>query len=276
MNEEYFVSTQDEEINQKFFDVVADANGAARLQNKNSINIGLLDMEQSKDLFSEYSSSLFDDKQFADPYVIPVLDEGTAGACGSFSRTGETSGLSVKITEGDKIIQKNYSKQLIEFSEDPRSFLLKNEKIYNKLSTAPSFNSNQSKNNLFADGIYNRKTGETKYKIWGVDSIAQLEDNNIAPVISHEFGHLIHNEYDPRINGERQKIVKKAKQRQIKLSDSPTAYGETNWSEFWTESFTSYIYAPEWFEKYHKKAFDFFLELLDEYKIDRNSIIQYK
>lgn len=35
-------------------------------------------------------------------------------------------------------------------------------------------------------------------------------------------------------------------------------------------------YAPEWFEKHNKKTFDFFKDLVKEYNIDIDTIIQYK
>jgi hypothetical protein len=111
--------------------------------------------------------------------------------------------------------------------------------------------------------------------------LSEAVDNNVAPTVTHEFAHLIHNKVDPKLvgkfggNGERVKIRDLAAKLGVKLSDAPTTYGATNWSEFWTESWTAYTYAPKWFEAEHNAAFKLFENLLDEYQIDPKTIKQF-
>ena len=65
------------------------------------------------------------------------------------------------------------------------------------------------------------------------------------------------------------------KKLKIKKSDGPTAYGMTNLSEFWAESFTAYVYAPEWLIDTHPKVHKLVESLLEEYQIDKTTITQY-
>ena len=63
------------------------------------------------------------------------------------------------------------------------------------------------------------------------------------------------------------------KKRGIKLSDSLTEYGETNYSEFFAEHYTAYIYANAELKATAPKIFAFMEELMfDVYGIDKKSI----
>jgi hypothetical protein len=256
LNEEFFVSSQTPELNKKFFEVVADADSAAKFSNTGSVPVGLLTPTEAS--APTKRTDLFLNKPKVVAANIPKLQQGTGGICSYWSSTGKTAGLSVKIRKNETIIKKNYSNELNSLYEDREKFLKQN----------PSLTLN-ARNNIIVDGHYFAE-GD---KIYGIFSMSELKDQNIAPTITHEFAHLIHNNVDPK---NRDFLKSFARQRRITLNDAPTVYGQTNWSEFWTESFSAYVYAPEWFEKYNKKTFDFFKDLVKEYKIDIDTIIQYK
>jgi hypothetical protein len=256
LNEEFFVSSQTPEFNKKFFEIVADADSAAKFSNSGSVPVGLLTPAEAAAPLK--SKNLFINKPKVFASNVPRLTDGTGGMCTYYSSNGKTAGLSVKTYKNDTILKKNYSNQLNSLYEDREKFLKENDSLYLN-----------GKGDIIRNG-YKFTEGD---KIYGIFSMSELKDNNIAPTITHEFAHLIHNNVDPK---KRDILTSFARQRQIRLTDAPTSYGETNWSEFWTESFSAYVYAPEWFEKYHKKTFDFFKDLVKEYKIDIETIIQYK
>jgi hypothetical protein len=119
-------------------------------------------------------------------------------------------------------------------------------------------------------------------KFWSMSSVSRVIDQNIAPTITHEFSHLIQNKVDPKqfafFKGDPEGHVKMKslmKQLKIKLSDAPTSYGQTNHSEFWAESLTAYVYAPEWLIESHPKVNLLLNKLFDEYKIDKSTITQF-
>jgi len=108
-----------------------------------------------------------------------------------------------------------------------------------------------------------------KFKPWTISTISKLDDNNIAPTITHELGHVIQNAKD----GQATKLMSQLMQKKgLKLSDAPTMYGETNLKEFWTESFTSYVYSNDFLKTYHPKVFELVEDYLTEMKIDLKTI----
>jgi len=109
-----------------------------------------------------------------------------------------------------------------------------------------------------------------KIKFWGVSSASSISSKSVATTYTHELAHLIHNKHD---KGTRRTIlVNKASEKGIKLSDSITEYGESNWSEFWAEQFTVYVHANSYMLNEHKKIFDFFEEMLEVYGVDKKTI----
>jgi hypothetical protein len=109
-------------------------------------------------------------------------------------------------------------------------------------------------------------------KFWSMSSVSRAVDQNIAPTITHEFAHLIHNQVDPNLHPKMKSIMRKLK---VAKRDAPTQYGQTNFSEFWAESLTAYVYAPEWLIETHPKVHKLVEALLDEYQIEKSTIKQY-
>ena len=67
-----------------------------------------------------------------------------------------------------------------------------------------------------------------------------------------------------------------AEEQGIKLTDAPTFYGESSWSEFWAESFAAYVHSRQSFEKNHNKAYKFFIHCAKEYGIDLSTVKEAK
>lgn len=104
---------------------------------------------------------------------------------------------------------------------------------------------------------------------WKPFSVSTMSKKNRAPTVTHEVAHLIHNLHDPNL---RPRLSEAAKAAKVTLNDAPTYYGQTNWSEFWAETFTSYVYANAWLKKEHLSVFNLFEAVLKEYGIDKASI----
>lgn len=103
----------------------------------------------------------------------------------------------------------------------------------------------------------NRKTKEETWKYWTVGDRASYDlpgkTENVAPTVTHESGHAIQNNYDPNKTTFRSLF----QQQGLSLSDAPTKYGESNASEFWAESFTTFVYDNEGFKARQPKVFEF-------------------
>lgn len=112
---------------------------------------------------------------------------------------------------------------------------------------------------------------------------------NIATTITHELGHLIQNAAEtkrkfwndgkagPFADSHTASMIREiAVKNGVNLSDAPTIYGQTNWREFWCESFAMYVYAPKAFQRDFPKAYEMFIEVVKAYDIDITTIKQVK
>jgi len=114
--------------------------------------------------------------------------------------------------------------------------------------------------------ISKNKKGD--FKFFSVSSYSRNENKNIAPTITHEAGHAIQFQFDPQLNKFNQLFTK----NKLQLIDAPTIYGESNKYEFWTESFTYYVYDNDGLKKRNPKVFDFVEEYLKEINVDLKTI----
>jgi hypothetical protein len=236
-NSEFLATTQSKSIQKNFLDLVNGQDGAAEISNEKKTVVGLLDESQRLNPSSNLNSDLWKSKQQINPKQIAKVPKDANGVCYT-----DNSMLSCVIKEGQKIEGRNYSNECSNISAS-----------------------------RFDGG-----------KFWSMSSVSRVVDQNIGPTITHEFAHLIHNKVDPNqfafFRGDPTGHVKMKtlmKQLKIKLSDAPTKYGQTNHSEFWAESFTAYVYAPEWLIETHPKVSLLLDKLFDEYKIEKSTITQY-
>lgn len=260
LDEDFFISDQSNELKKEFTEVVSDANGASKLSVKYKTSIGLL--SPSKAAKPTKYRDFFVQKPNVSVNWIPECPSGVGGSC-----YRNNKGLSVKIAKGQTIIRKNYDSDFEFYENDISGFTSKYNLRLTTYKGQKVYADSDGVIILFEDGRSKRYIPQT------ISAITNLIDKNVAPTITHEFAHLIHNEYDV---GQRLKLKDFADKKRITLFDGVTHYGRQDRSEFWTESFAAYTYAPKWFEKYNKQTFDFFEDLLKEYGIDKQTIIQYK
>ena len=267
LNDEYFISSQSPQINKAFFDLIADQDGAAEIAAEFNTISGLVSATEATNPQSK--SKLFDNKPKINKYNVFKLGKGVGGACGIDNKC-----CLVKVGKGQTIIGRSYDDEFKIATE-------KMEEWHKKNVPNGRIGTNSKGQKVYAD-----EQGYTiaaidkngKPRFFTMSSLSEAMDKNVAPTVTHEFAHLIHNKVDPKSfagMGDRVKIKDLAAQLGVKLSDAPTTYGSTNWSEFWTESWTAYTYAPKWFETEHNAAFKLFEKLLDEYQIDPKTIKQF-
>jgi hypothetical protein len=268
LNEEYFISTQSPAINKAFFDLVSDQDGAAEIAAEFNTISGLL--SQTEGTNPKIKPKLFVGKPKVNQSKVFKLGKGVGGACGIDNQC-----CVVKLTKGQTIIGRSYDtdfKMATEQMEEWHKINVPGGEAYlGKTSRQKIYTDSQGYTIATID-----KNGKPRF--YTMSSLSEAVDKNVAPTVTHEFAHLIHNKVDPKTFnglGERVKIRDLAAKLGVKLSDAPTTYGATNWSEFWTESWTAYTYAPKWFEAEHNAAFKLFENLLDEYQIDPKTIKQF-
>lgn len=260
VDEQFFISNQTPEINKEFVEVVSDADGAAKISTEYKTSIGLLTPTEGR---SPTKTKGLSEKPNISGVWLPQMGNTTGGSCYKNNK-----GVSVKIKKGQTIIRRSYDKDLELFENDFDSFISK----YNlKKGNVRGGQEVLADSNNFVVFYKDSKTG--KYIPQTIAAVTELIDNNIAPTITHEFAHLIHNKVDA---GSRKILNDLRRSKGITLSDAPSEYGKTNDSEIWTECFSAFVYAPKWFERNYKKSFDLFEDLLKEYGIDRDTIIQYQ
>jgi SPP1 gp7 family putative phage head morphogenesis protein len=129
-------------------------------------------------------------------------------------------------------------------------------------------NSREGSRTVKVTGVI-QKDGSVKY--WSASTASKLSNKSVAPTLTHETAHLIHNQHDPT-NGGRAILRAEANKKGIKITDSLTMYGETNWSEFWAEQMTIYIHSNKHMKKNHLKMFNFIEDMFEVYGIDKKTI----
>jgi len=221
--------------------------------------------------------------------IVPMGDN-SGGLCNIYN---DYVSIRYNPKQGEQILNRGYDNELELFQQRE---IFKNEQLSKIVKDYKPRIGERRQSTIEIDGTkYSvdfvsslNSENQIVYRTFSISDISQSIDKNVATTITHEFSHLIHNKLDPKFGlqgvsqirvpkPQRDIITDFAKKKGMKLIDSPTIYGETNWSEFYAECSTAYIHAPKWFEKYHKKAFDFFVELNEsEYKFDLKTLTQYK
>ena len=264
LNEEYFISTQSPALNKAMFDLIADQDGAAEIAAEFNTISGLVSATEASNPQSK--SKLFDNKPKVNKYNVFKLGKGVGGACGTDNKC-----CLVKVAKGQTIIGRSYETDF-KIATDQMEEWHKINAPGGRSGISSKGEKFYADSNGFTIAILD-KNGKPKF--WAMSSVSEAVDQNVAPTVTHEFAHLIHNKVDPKVLNERNRIKDLATKMGVKLKDAPTIYGSSSWSEFWTESWTAYTYAPKWFEAEHNAAFKLFEKLLDEYQIDPKTIKQF-
>lgn len=264
LSKEIFLSTLPEQYTKPFNDVVEFTNEVFKILNDKKTWVTLRSPgESTAKGTSDFAKKL--NKDFAFPqYSLGTMGANTNGTCAV-----NNSYVNIKIVPiKEKIEFKKYD---IEANE--KFGIEWSKKNGFRISEINKGKPNQSIEILQPKGATKLSVvGEIKngkFKPWSISTISRLEDKNVAPTITHELGHVIQNSKDPKSQPIMFDLMQK---KGLKLSDAPTMYGETNLKEFWTESFTSYVYSNTFLKTYHPKVFELVEDYLTEMKIDLKTI----
>lgn len=245
-----FITTQTTKLQEDFTSILSDADDFVGIANSKNMFVSLRTPQQStkagtdKFLKDSGNSNL-------SLYDVWHLKTSSNGNCANNNKF-----LNVKISQGQVIELKRYEFGISE--KYGQEFQAKNN--LSKNSFGQVYDSKKSV-------VYGEfKNG--KFKFWSMSTISKIEDNNIAPTITHEAAHAIKNA-QPNSSKTLSDIMRK---NGVKLSDAPTIYGESNLDEFWTESLTSYVYANDSLKKELPDVFKVVEETLDAFGIDKKTI----
>jgi hypothetical protein len=257
INPEIFLSTQSKSTVDQFNEIAANANGIIETINAKGTFVTLRKPSECTGPGTKKFAEATGKKLTLPTYQIGTISTNSGGNCAT-----NNSYLNIKIGKGEKIIFKKYN---IESTEDwlnqhAEKYGYKIRESGNKKLLTRDVARGYQIAGEFQNG---------KFKPWTISTIASDVDQNIAPTITHELGHAIQNANDSRAAEIMLSLLNK---KGLKLSDAPTLYGQTNKQEFWTESFTSYVYANDFLKTSHPKVFEFVEDYLKAMKIDINTV----
>ena len=254
---EIFLSTQNKSTNDQFNEIAANANGIIETINLKGTFVTLRKPSECTGPGTKKFAEATGKKLTLPTYQIGTVSTNSGGNCAT-----NNSYLNIKIGKGDKIQFKKYDIESTENWMNQHA-----EKHGYKIRTSGEkklMTKDVSRGYVIAGELENGK-----FKPWTISTIARDIDQNIAPTITHEFAHAIQNANDP---GRASIIGPLLREKGLKLGDAPTLYGQTNNQEFWTESFSSYVYANDWLKFSHPKVFEFVEDYLKAMKIDINTV----
>jgi len=257
LNPDQLITTQAQSIIDQFNDVLENTNDVNEILNDRKTFVTLRSSAQCS---SKGTQKLIDEtKKNLNTYQIGTIASNAGGNCAI-----NNSFVNIKIQKNEKII---FEKQEIE----PSIEWLQNYAQRNNFLTKTFEGGRFIAYTPTANGRYINIHGSIKDGILKLPISASpmlTEKKNIAGIITHELAHAIQNKKDPG-----DKIIKQYfRNKGLKLSDAPSYYGETNHHEFWTESFTMYVYSNNFLKTNHPKIFQFVEDYLDEMKIDKKTI----
>lgn len=252
---ELFLSTQDKSIQENALEVFGFADDLNGIANRRGMNITVRTVAEStgpgsKKFLKQTGSNLL-------PNNIGTMTKYSGGNCAN-----NNSFINIKIKKGDVI---EFKKTNLDTSQEAVNLIVEKlglKKGKTKKGDTILYNPENNKSLLYVRT--NAKTKEESFKYW---SVSASMPNNLSPTITHEAAHGIQNSKDRD-----KRFFKVFNNNGLKLSDSPTVYGETNHAEFWTESFTSYVYDNDHLKKNKPKIFKFVEEYLEEMNIDLSTI----
>jgi hypothetical protein len=257
INSDIFLTTQGKKEIDAFNEIADNADDVIDALNKKGTFVTLRKPSECTGPGTKKFAEATGSKLRLPTYQIGTISANSGGNCAT-----NNSYLNIKIAKTDKILFKKYE---IESSEDwmnqhAQQYGYKiRESGQKKLLTR-----DVSRGYQIAGEFENGQ-----FRPWTISTIATDIDKNIGPTITHELAHAIQNANDPN----RSAIIGPLlREKGLKLSDAPTLYGQTNGQEFWTESFTAYVYANNWLKASHPKIFEFVEDYLKAMNIDINTV----
>lgn len=257
-----FVSNQAEKLNQDYREILKFADGALEICNERGVNVFLQTAAESG---SSRKREAFGAPFGLKYWQVPEMGVDTNGVCAR-----SLNYVSVKVKAKQRFEFKSYDKITAQNTEA--------EILQNYPGSRIKTVRDHGRCIFDSKGVgLGRIEGNGKVKYFNI-TFPMEADLNLAGTASHEFGHVIHwakDIMDPRArNPIPEKMFSIAKDLKVKLEDSPSIYGETNWREFFSESFAAYTYSPSYFKAEFPKAYELFVKTLDALGVTRQSVIQ--
>jgi hypothetical protein len=253
---ELLLTNQSDSLSKKMNDLIGDHDGAVELINSRGTFITLRTASEST---KNGAYKFVKDKQL-DVWKtrISTISSGSNGNC-----SVDNNFMNVKYKSGN-VIEFKPVKMNVDVDE-----LLKSGLSEYKLTSGRTI-IGKLKNDNTVDVTAYKNVDDDGYKFWSVraSSNAQNTKQNVAPTIIHESNHLIQNANDK----DKLKFNDLFKKYNFKLNDAPTEYGKTNFSEFWAESMTYYVFDNPGLKKDYPKIFDFVEEYLEKIGVDKTTI----
>jgi hypothetical protein len=262
IDQERFLGARNEAMNAAYAEACANQDGIVDVMRKNNTVHGFL--KPGEELGSRKLKGKVEKGN-------PTAIHGTLGKANGMAMISK-AGVVTRLPDDHTVILKGYDNDMAEFQRDVEAW-------GKKVSKGDYWVSGDG--NIWMEGKHlGRRDRTGKPRIWSASTIGRRVEKNVIGTVTHENAHIIHFEVDNPVvvAGEWSPplMEKRARLWGINLADSPTLYGETNWHEFWAESFACYVHAPEWFRKEYPKAHGFFEDMLKAYGIDKNTITQYR
>lgn len=262
LNPEQFLSTRDPEMNRKMIDIMTKANLLNDVLNKDNTWVALRTPAESTKLAARKFIERNGKTGKVAAFELGTLGSNTNGFVSRYKGQWRNIAFKIKIEPGSVIDFEGFN------------FEINDSVIESVLKKNPGWKITNSGNlgKPLGDGrfqIMAEKIGG-KWKWEGLTEAAEAIQvkKNIAPLITHESGHALHNSYDPGFI----KANELMKKYRFTLMDSPSIYGQTNQAEFIVENFTAYVYDNAGFKKNFPNQFSWIEEWMDSVGIDKKTV----
>jgi len=283
--EENFYTTAKESDKKSIIKLIENQDDAIDISIENKTNLAVLTIPENNQLSKNQNPF-----KIASGKIQPMGDN-SAGLCNIYN---EYVSIKYDSRKSQQIVLRGYDDELLKLDQ-------RRQEVFEQIKKfAPDYKKQANGDESITIDVNGERVtfnfrvslnsnAEIVYKPFSISDVSELVDSNVAPTITHEYSHLIHNKYDPKytLTGaqraikvpkqNRDLIVDFAAKKKFDLKDAPTRYGEVSWSEFYAECMAAYVHTPKWFERNHKNAFDFFVELNESvYGFDLSTLTQYK
>jgi hypothetical protein len=258
LNPDLFLSTQSDDTNKSFLDIVENTDDVISEGNKRGTMFSLRTPQESTLAGGQKMLDATGSKKSLSQ--IYKVDSGSNGNCAK-----DASFLNVKIEKGEKILFEPI--EFIQINDDGvDDFLAANPgtKLGIDKKTGLKFIGQEVSPGKTRVTFEQLKPGDPLLP-WTNSSLAK---GNKAPTLTHELAHMMQFQRDPNLI----EFKNVLSDLNLTLKDSPTVYGSTNNFEFWTESLTKYVYSNKQMKIQNPKVFEMVEKYISKMGIDKKTI----